>query len=135
MNMGIELANIDTIKDKVRERIQKEFVKLIPKEAWDELVAEEIRWFMTSKEVMYGKTGPAPLRALVRGELEKKFIEQLRKQLEDMPGDWSGTGETKAGFAVKEMVKGIAPELWEIAVGSVIQKAIETFRMQLGQSY
>jgi len=135
--MGNELVNIDTVKDKIRDRIQVEFISLIPKEAWDALVTKEINWFMTDKDNYYRSTNSAisPLRVLVRQELEKQFGEQIKKKLQEMGTcSWGANGQPEASKAVKEMVKKIAPELWEIAVAGVVQRAIEGFRNQLSQS-
>lgn len=131
-----ELMNTDTIKDKIRERIQKEFVELIPEEAWKALVEGEIKWFMTdTTSGSYHHNGPSPLRDMVRRELENRFREDVRNQLTAMPmGSWDTDGKMEASEAVKDLVKGIAPELWELAVGVVVQKAIEGFKIQFSQT-
>lgn len=130
-----ELMNTDTIRDKIRERIQKEFVELIPQEAWQALVEGEIKWFMAdTTSGSYRQSGPSPLRVMIRVELENKFKEDVLNQLALMQGSWGRDGEMEAGDAVKEMVKGIAPELWKIAVSGIVQRAIEGFRIQLSQS-
>lgn len=127
-----ELMNTDTIKDKIRERIQKEFVELIPEEAWKALVAGEIKWFMEdTSSGGYRQSGPSPLRDMIRTELTNRFKEDVKKELDSMQGSWDPDGKMIAGEAVKELVKGIAPELWELAVAGVVQKAIEGFRIQM----
>lgn len=126
-----EITNMNTIQEKVRERIQTEFVSLIPKEAWDNLVANEIKWFMEDSGSGYNKH-PAPLKSMVRTQLNEKFKEQIGKTLSDMEGSWSGiTCKAKAGDAVKQMVKEIAPELWEIAVADIVQRAVDGLRQQI----
>ena len=132
--MGTELTNIDTIKDKVRERIQIEFVQLIPKEAWDALVSKEVEWFMNYKDQWTTDRSPSPLRQIVRKELEKIFIGQVKTTLMKMEiTSWDDDGKPMASEAVKKMVKEIAPELWEIAVAGVIQRAVEGLRQQIQQ--
>lgn len=130
--MGSDLATIGDISEKIRERIQAEFVTLVPKEMWDRLVKKEVEWFLTNTG--YSKNEPSPLKTMVRRELEKMFIEQVRTQLNEMQGSWGANGKMQAGAAVKNMVKEIAPELWELAVSGVVQRAIEGFRNNLSQS-
>ncbi len=130
-----ELANIDTIKDRIKDRIQTEFVSLIPEEAWSNLVAKEVEWFTTAKGENYASTAkPSPLQTLVRCELESRFKEQISKTLSDMRGGWNRNGRSTPSDAVTKMVKEIAPELWELAVAGVVQQAIDGFRNSLGQN-
>ena len=130
--MGNEIATIGDISEKIRERIQSEFVTLVPKEMWERLVKKEVEWFLV--DTGYHKNNPSPLRTMVRRELEKMFIEQVKIQLNEMDGSWGADNKMHAGAAVKQMVKEIAPELWEIAVAGVVQRAIEGFKNNISQS-
>lgn len=130
--MENELATIGDISEKIRERIQSEFVTLVPKEMWERLVKKEVEWFLA--DTGYRKNEPSRLKTMVRRELEKMFIEQVRSQLNEMQGSWGANNKMQAGEAVKAMVKEIAPELWELAISGVVQRAIEGFRNNLSQS-
>jgi len=85
-------------------------------------------------DTAYNRKEPSPLRIMVRRELEKMFIEQVKSQLNEMRGSWGANNKMQAGEVVKAMVKEIAPELWELAVAGVVQKAIEGFRNNLSTS-
>ena len=63
------------------------------------------------------------------------FKEKIKEQLRSMQGIWNASGNEEPSEAVKQMVKEIAPELWEIAIAGVVQKAIEGFRNSLPQQY
>jgi len=131
--MGNDIVTIPDISEKIRERIQSEFVTLVPKEMWERLVKKEVEWFLSDTK-NYGRGEPSPLKTMVRRELEKMFIEQIKTQLNEMQGTWGANGKMQAGVAVKKMVKEIAPELWELAVAGVVQRAIEGFKNNIVQS-
>ncbi len=133
VEMGNDIATIGDISEKIRERIQAEFVTLVPKEMWDSLVKKEVAWFLS--DTGYRKDEPSPLKTMVRRELEKMFIEQVRTQLNEMQGSWGGDGNMQAGAAVRKMVEEIAPHLWELAVSGVVQRAIDQFRSNLSSQY
>ena len=132
--MNNEIVTVGDISEKIRERIQFEFVTLVPKEMWERLVKKEVEWFLT--DTGYHKNEPSPLKTMIRRELEKTFIEQVKSQLDKMQeGGWGASNTMQAGEAVKTMVKEIAPDLWELAISGVVQGAIERFRNTLSSSY
>ena len=131
--MNNEIVTVGDISEKIRERIQSEFVTLVPKEMWERLVKKEVEWFLA--DTGYRKNEPSPLKTIIRRELEKTFIEQIKTQLNEMSGSWRTDGNMQAGLAVKQMVKEIAPDLWELAISGVVQRAIEQFRNSLSSPY
>ena len=132
-----QLANIGTIQDTIKERIQKEFVSLIPDEAWKKLVQGQIDWFMTRPNKSYhssSKYDPAPLDILVRKELEKMFSETIVNYINtEMSGVWDQHGDPAPTEAIKKMVKEIAPEIWEIAIAGIITRAVDGLKNQISQ--
>lgn len=130
--MENDIVSVGDISEKIRERIQSEFVTLVPKEMWERLVKKEVEWFLADTGSRANE--PSSLKTMVRRELEKMFIEQVRTQLNEMQGSWGANNKMQAGEAVKQMVKEIGPELWEIAVAGVVQRAIDGFRNNLSQS-
>lgn len=128
-----EIMTTDTIKDKVRERIQKEFVTLIPKEAWKQLVDGEINWLVSPRKE-YGRENPSLLKEMIREQLREIFAKQIKEELAGMQAeDWNAEGRPCAGPAVRLMVKQLAPELWELAIRDVIQRAVDGLRVQIQQ--
>lgn len=131
--MGNDIATITDISEKIRERIQAEFVTLVPKEMWGRLVKKEVEWFLS--DTGYINNEPSPLKTMVRRELEGMFITQVKVQLSKMQGNWGADGNAQAGEAVKKMVKEIAPQLWEGVISGVVQRAVDQFRSSLSSQY
>jgi len=124
--MANEITINKSIEDRVKERIQSEFVNLIPDDVWSKFVKDEINWFITD-DTKYSRTSPAPLKVIIRKELENMFRETIINTLNNMQSEFGQQGP-EPNEAVKEMVKEIAPDIWILAVQGIVQKAVDTFR-------
>lgn len=114
----------------IAERIQTEFIRLMPLEDWTRLVESEVKKF--NAPTGYHKEGPSPLRAMIQQNLEARFKKKVEFTLSSMVStEWTDGDCPAATDAVAEMVKKIAPELWQLAVANVVQKAVDGFRTQI----
>ena len=129
-----------TIETIIKERIQKDFAKLMPDEKFQALVEHEVKWFQEEREVPSYRPGkryePSPLVQLVRNELEKMFKSKLKEILDspDYRGFWDANKESP-GKVVKEIIKELSPQLWEMILAEQAQVIISHIRNNISQGF
>ncbi len=123
----------DTIRDRIRLSIQKEFVNAIPDDAWDKLIAAEIALFMEDKH-RGGRTETSPLRKMIFEELKKLFAKKIDDYLASpafFSSECDEQGIELASSAVEDILTRIGPALWKAAIGSVVQDVVQKMRSSI----
>lgn len=131
METAIQL-NTDTVRQKISDRIKASFVELIPEETWQIIVKAEIHTFVTEESPRYYSSSnptPSPLRTLIRDALAKMFEAKLKDELSkpEYADRWGQYG-AEPSEVVKRIVAEMGPQLWEAAVGGVVQTMLSRLR-------
>lgn len=137
--MGNELSTeLKTIQDRVRDRIQSEFIQLIPKDMWDKMVADELQKFITTYPAKnhWDKDIPSPLARLIQEQIEAVAKAKIREEFSTgrWTANWNGVSY-EASEATKKLVvehgdlilKTILKQMMEM----IAQNAIENFKNSL----
>jgi len=127
----------DTVRTKIVERIRASFVELIPEDQWIALVDAEIKQFTQppgSGYYSYQESRVAPLRLIVREELDKLFRAKLVALLSnpDFQPKWSDKStDMVAGEFVKTFLTENVDLIAKAAFGQIMQNAVDTLRSSL----
>ena len=97
-----QVNTVETLEDRVRERIRATFVELIPQEQWSALVGVELHRF-TQRELpeLVKKAAAEHLQTMLKAELDKP---EWRER-------WTGNHIPDAGPALAEALRQAAPEM------------------------
>ena len=135
-------TQLKTVQDKVRDRIQTEFVNLIPQETWEKMVAAEIAAFTTKPKIdQWGqrqRDQTTTLHDMIREALNKVAKDKIEKEL---AGDrWSGRFDGM-DYVVGEAIKKIVVEQGDLIMKTmmagmtqaVTESVVQKFREHLQQ--
>lgn len=143
--MSTEISTqLKSVQDRVRDRIQTEFLALIPQELWEKMVNAEIQRFLS--EPRYDQWGNRArnddstpvLKDLVREAINKAAKDKIAVELSSSKwnGNWNGT-EYEVGEAIKKMIVDHGDLIWKtLMVGmmeAVAQLVLQNFKNQLQQ--
>lgn len=131
--MAGELIAVDlqTVHQKIADKIRSAFVDLIPPEAWREMVTKEIKWFQEDARTYGRDVDPAPLRLMIRRELQETFKAHVKAEVgkpEYFPGMPKANGLCGPGEAVKAIVAGLLPQIIQEMMGSFVQDYVNKMR-------
>lgn len=137
--MSNEITPMQAVQDKIKTRIQDEFVSLIPDEMFANMVASVIKDFTTDKPATYHghSPTPSPLKQMIKAEIETKAKEAILKELAKLDdGHWNSYGQRVAGDAIKkfiaenfnEMLRSIQGQMVDMSVMMALQKMREGIR-------
>ena len=136
-NTDAAIFKPETIADKVRERIQTSFADLIPEESWKAMVQKAIQDFTERRPGDYRNNHqpqPSILQELIDKEIQRRFIEALKVEL-DKP-EWRGlytpTGE-QASAMVKELTLKMIPEMQAQFFAQMVQMFTGDLRNNINQ--
>lgn len=105
--MSTELAPLQAIQDKIRDRIRADFVELMPEDVWGKMVESVVETFTNPEKDHYGRaTGkPSPLHQLIAKEIEELARQSINQELAKLDaGYWNSYGGKTASEAVMKMV-------------------------------
>lgn len=139
--MSTEIATqMKTVQDKVRDRIQTEFINLIPQEMWEQMVAVEIAAFTAEPKIdQWGRRDSnqgTTAHDMIREALNSVAKEKIAKEL---AGDrWSAHFDGM-DYVVGEAIKKIVVEQGDLIMKTmmtgmtqaVVDSAVQAFRSQL----
>lgn len=113
---------IQTLNDRIAERVGKELYELIPQDEWKAIIERESRTFT---EVTMPK--------VVRDMLHDKLKEDLKIHLSsgDFIETWNDQSQQMCSDAVKEMMVQSAPVLFAEIFSAPMQNVINNMRNQL----
>lgn len=116
------ISTLQTLQERVTERIRASFVDLIPQEMWDQMVKTQIDAYMQTELPKLVKAElEAHLRAIVKAELQKpEWAEQ-----------WNGGAKSVAGDMVRAIVKENADQIVSAFFGSMVQTVVQDVRYGL----
>lgn len=129
--MSNDLVTMETIKDKINERVKVAFFEMLPDEKFQKLVDDELKAFFeaTSEQFSISKTDRdyytntyhlttpiSPFRAMVWAEVKKIVADKFKELLSDeeglftmMSGQWDNYGNQK--LELSENLKGLLKSL------------------------
>ena len=117
--MNNQVSIMQSVQEKVRERIQSSFAELIPQEAWDEMIQQEMKSFVE-------KNVQSLVREAVGAWLREKIREELLKpEWGYDSGDWT---KPMAGEYLKQVLAELTPQLVESMFRFQLQNAISYLR-------
>lgn len=103
--MSTEIAPLQAVQNKIRDKIRAEFVELMPEDMWTKMVQSVIEEFTFDKPDSYGKKTPSPLRKLIQDEVQAVAKDAVAKQLAKLDANaWNQFGEKTANDAVIKLV-------------------------------
>ncbi len=126
--METEMVTMNTLKDKITDRIKDSFIDLVPEEAWRGMVEKEIANFIEPNKDHYNKTIPSPLQSLIHDELTRRFEVAIRAELDSHP--LCGIDGEASEF-IKEVIKKVSPALVEGLFSEIVQRAVITVQNSL----
>lgn len=107
---------------KLKEKVKDLIGELIPDEAWEAIVEQEVREFKRN-------TLPDMVRNILREHYAQFIRAELRKP--EWAGRYSGSGHELASGAIEEMIKAAAPAVLASLVGGAIQTAVDNLQNSL----
>lgn len=121
--MANEVATMQSISDKVKERIKVQFADLIPDEMFDNMVKSAVQEYLRDNLTNVVKEeGRLFLGELVRQELSKP----------EWQGSWvhgySGMGQMMSGELISKVLKEHAPDLVNALFSGMMQQMIQHLR-------
>jgi len=125
--MAQELSIVNDFQAKLKEKIKKDFAGMIPEEAWDKLVHDQVTEFIQKD-----------LGGLVKEELGKEVRKQLQIYFDsaEWKGEWAGDAvgiyHERASVKAKELIRENIPFIVEAMMGQSVQMAIQAMRNALG---
>ena len=122
-----------TINELVRERIQKDFVSLIPAENWTQLVDGVVKEF-TVKKLRNRNSGnersTSDLEELVREDLEARFKEIIKAEFNSGKYQtmWDGYNQQIAPLVVQEICEKYSGRIFNSMSSGVVAQVMSNMR-------
>lgn len=123
-----------SLSDLVRERIQKDFVSLIPEENWKELVDGTVKNFTQRKE--RGHRGndnyrlTSDLEELILADLTERTKALIKTELNkpEYQTMWDGMGQNVASQVVQEICDKHAHKIFNVMISTMVSQVMMTMR-------
>ena len=134
--MGNEVATMQSLQDRVTERIRATFVDLVPEDQWRALVAKAVADYFEDRKPAHAFAGavpsPTPFKQLVHAELTEFFRTRLRDYLhgDEFFSEWGARGMTPSDGA-KRIIRECIPDVVEALLAGAVQRVIEAARSGL----
>lgn len=136
-----------SIQELLRDRVQKEFIQLIPQDQWDKLIKREIDFFLKEPEDPYGRSGQRKEPSLFGKMIQEVFNEQikarLRKEIETEGSElnnylWGGMPKGDDGqptgvlpVILRKTIEQIPPkDLWASLLSPFVQDLLYKMNIQ-----
>ena len=128
--MTTDIITSGGIEKQIRDRIKASFVELIPEDAWKTLVQKEVAAFQEDKRSYGGLTEPSPLRRLIQTAMTDLFKEAIKQELSKPEYSTNMKGDLKLepSQAVRDIVKGLLPEIVTEMTGSFVENVVTKLR-------
>ena len=114
---------LQTLDERIAEKVGKDLVDLIPKDQWQALVSSQINKFMQ-------ETAPEVIQKI----LNEKMMEDVRAILDGhaLETEWNAmTGETTI-LIIKEMIMKTTPEIMSAMLAPAMSGLLNDLRNRLG---
>lgn len=112
--MSTEIAPLQAIQNKIRDRIRSEFVSLIPDDAWEAMVQSVIADFTKPVKGHYQNDPmkPSPMAQMIRDEINVIAKEKVMAEIHKLgSAHWDAFGAATANEAVIKLVTDNFPAL------------------------
>lgn len=120
------------LTDLVRDRIQKDFVQIIPEENWKQLVEGVVQQFTVKKKrnQYQNERYTSDLEELVYADLETKAKELIKAELNkpEYTSMWNGMNETVASAAVQEICQQHGQAVFNKVISNMVGNVIMNMR-------
>jgi uncharacterized membrane protein YheB (UPF0754 family) len=116
--MSTEVVTLQTVQERVKERIQQSFMDLIPPELWQGMVQRELESFTrTEFPKMVKQAAEERLREMLKVEFSKSgWMEE-----------WTGNGPTASEF-LAGVLKEVAPDLVSALFSRLGNEIVQSIR-------
>lgn len=134
--MSTEIAPMQAVQDKIRDKIRGEFAELIPEEFWSAMVASVLREFTDDSRDRHGRPEEAGIKKMIRVALEEECQKQVKAALAETTVDWDVFGNKALFQATEIMIREEMPALitavQEGMVRAMVDQAISQMRQGMG---
>jgi hypothetical protein len=142
MTINVPATSVETMmknaRETIKQRIQIDFVSLIPDDVFQAMVDAEIKEFTTDVKTLYNnEVKPSPLRKMIQSIIEEKFRLQLKEELEksEYVTQWNcHKNQNDPSVAVNRIIRENMDLIIQQAFGNVIQEAVFKMRQTLSQN-
>lgn len=114
MSEDIVKHSVDSIKERIVNKIRADFVELVPDDHWDQLVQGELDNFL--KVPSYPSGAVAPLNGMIRDAFKEIFLEKIKQELSKP--EWTGLFMPN-GIEASEMITKLIRENADVLVASM----------------
>lgn len=102
--MTNEISPMQSVQEKIKARIQADFVNLIPDEMWDQLVASTLADFNSPMDARGDKRVP-PIRKMIDDAVREEATKAIKEALNRVHvGTWGNLGDQVVGEAMKKLI-------------------------------
>ena len=102
--MTNEISPMQSVQEKIKARIQADFVNLIPDEMWDQLVSSTIAEFRSDRDHRGDRQVP-PIKKMIQTALHEQAQTAIREALDRVHvGTWDVAGNRAVGEAMKKLI-------------------------------
>lgn len=123
-----------SLSDLVRDRIQKDFVSLIPEENWKELVEGTIKIFTQKKD--RGHRGndnfrqTSDLEELILADLTERTKVIIKAELSksEYQSMWDGMGQQVASEVVQQLCEKHGQRIFTHMIGTMVSNVMQSMR-------
>lgn len=119
MSTETQVATLQSVQEKVKERIQASFMDLLPQELFDAMVKKAVDDF-TTKE----------LPDLVKQAVRERLADAIKTELSgpEWQGKWLPNCRQVGSQMVEAIVRETAPELVQAMFGGMVQDIVSQIR-------
>lgn len=123
--MTNEISPMQSVQDRIADKIKAEFVDLMPPEVWKQLVEAQLQAFQ-SKTTSYGHSQEAPIAKLIREAIEAEAKTALKTQLDLVfTNTWvDANGKQVLGDAMKALIAEHFDTILASVQAGMVQQAV-----------
>ena len=130
---GLERIDGEALTKKLAALLQDKFAELVPDEAWESMVAKEIKAFFEPVKGQYSSDDkPSAFTKIVQEELKGKIKADVEGFLRDQNVFASVAHGQEPSDFVKEVAVKVAPAAFQRMIEATVQNMVSS--MSLGQS-
>lgn len=122
--MTNEISPMQSVQEKIKARIQADFVNLIPDEMWDQLVSSTLSEFRSPKDAR-GYDQVPPIKKMI----DEAIRDQAKTAIQDAlsrvhVGTWDNVGNRVVGEAMKKLIKEHFDEVLKSVQAGMVEFAV-----------
>lgn len=122
--MSNEVAPMQAIQDKIKSRIQNDFVDLIPDEMWDRMVEKAIEDFTKASVDRSGNTTKPVFQQMIETALREQAVEAIKVALSRVDSGWGSYGDRVVGEAMQKLIDEHFDLILKSVQAGMVQQAV-----------